>query len=77
MQVFTEKTLISSRPATRQDVIYTATMTGLSKVNKDIKEERDKVSFSIEEFTNWYHGGADAVKEKRFLGERSFLDCFK
>lgn len=37
-------------------------------MNPDIKEEREKVSFNIEEFTNWYHRGADKVEEKRFLG---------
>lgn len=44
-------------------------MTALSKImNPDIREEREKVSFNIEEFTNWYHGGAEKVEEKRFLG---------
>lgn len=44
-------------------------MTALSKIiNPDIQEERKKVSFNIEEFTNWYHGGAEKVAEKRFLG---------
>ncbi|CRK95525.1 CLUMA_CG008994, isoform A [Clunio marinus] len=47
-------------------------MTALSKINKDIKEEREKVKFNIEEFTNWYYGGADKVEEKRFL-ENFFL----
>lgn len=42
-----------------------------SKVNKDLKEERDKVTFNVEEFTNWYHDGAENVKEKRFFGEIS------
>lgn len=67
-------------------------MTALSKImNPDIQEERKKVSFNIEEFTNWYHGGAEKVEEKRFLGDylvplmtscfiREFLtkcsDCF-
>ena len=41
-----------------------------SKVNQDLKEERDKVTFNIEEFTNWYHGGPEKVKEKRFFGEK-------
>lgn len=40
----------------------------LSKMNPDIKEEREKVTFDIEEFTNWYYKGADKVEEKRFLG---------
>lgn len=44
-------------------------MPALSKMNQDIKEERDKVSFDLEEFTNWYYKGADKVEEKRFLGE--------
>lgn len=39
-----------------------------SKVNRDLKEERDKVTFNVEEFTNWYYGGAEEVREKRFLG---------
>lgn len=42
-----------------------------SKVNPDIKEEREKVMFNVAEFTNWYHGGAEKVEEKRFLGKRS------
>jgi hypothetical protein len=42
-------------------------------MNKDLKEERDKVPFDIEEFTNWLYGGADEVKEKRFLGEKILL----
>lgn len=47
-------------------------MTALSKImNPDIREEREKVSFNIEEFTNWYHGGVDKVEEKRFLGKKS------
>ena len=40
-----------------------------TKVNSDIKEERDKVLFNVEEFTNWYHGGKNKVDEKRFLGD--------
>jgi hypothetical protein len=40
-----------------------------SKMNPDLKEERGKVPFSVEEFTNWFHDGAEKVKEKRFLGE--------
>jgi len=38
-------------------------------MNKDIKDERDKVQFSIDELRNWYHGGEDAVQRKRFLGK--------
>lgn len=44
-----------------------------SKMNPDIKEERDKVSFNVEELTNWIYGSADKVKEKRFLGK--FTTC--
>lgn len=43
-------------------------MTTHSKMNQDIREEREKVTFNIEEFTNWYYKGADKVEEKRFLG---------
>lgn len=39
-----------------------------SKINPDIQVERDNVNFNIEEFTNWFHGGADKVEEKRFMG---------
>lgn len=38
------------------------------KVNKDLQDERDKIDFDIEEFTNWFYKGADKVEEKRFLG---------
>lgn len=38
-------------------------------MNNDIKEERSKVSFNIDEFTNWYHGGFENVKKKRFIGK--------
>lgn len=41
------------------------------KVNPDLKEERDKIGFDVEEFTNWYYKGADKVEEKRFLGINS------
>lgn len=37
-------------------------------MNKDLKDERDKVPFDIEELTNWFYGDAEKVKEKRFLG---------
>lgn len=48
-------------------------MPAVSKINPDLKEERDKVGFNVEEFTNWYYGGADNVKEKRFFG-KNFTD---
>lgn len=38
------------------------------KMNKDLKEERDRIPFDIEELTNWYYGGADKVKRRRFFG---------
>lgn len=41
----------------------------ISKINPDLQEARDKVSFKVQDFTNWYFGGADKVEEKRFLGE--------
>lgn len=41
-----------------------------SKINPDIKEERDKIQFNIEEFTNWFHGGKEKVEEKQFLGKK-------
>lgn len=44
-----------------------------SKVNPDLLEERNKVSFNVEEFTNWFYGGAEKVKEKRFLGKNCFV----
>lgn len=43
-----------------------------SKINKDLQEERDSVAFNVSELTNWYYGGAESVKEKRFL-EGHFL----
>jgi len=42
-------------------------------MNIDIKEEIAKVSFNIDEFTNWYHGGFENVKKKRFI-ESYFLN---
>lgn len=41
----------------------------LKKVNPDLQEERKKCTFNQEEFTNWYHGGAKKVEEKRWRGE--------
>ncbi|KAG5668402.1 hypothetical protein PVAND_016342 [Polypedilum vanderplanki] len=52
-------------------------MPAISKtINKDLKEERDKVKFNIEEFTNWFYGGSEKVLEKRkienyFLSDKS------
>lgn len=46
-------------------------MTVYSKINPDLTVARGKVTFDVSEFTNWYHGGADKVKEKRFLGKAS------
>ncbi|XP_037030300.1 probable peroxisomal acyl-coenzyme A oxidase 1 [Bradysia coprophila] len=47
-------------------------MSAAPKINKDLKEEREKVTFEIEEFTKWYHGGVKELQEKRFL-ENYFL----
>lgn len=49
-------------------------MSADQKINKDLKEERDKVTFSIEEFAKWYHGGAKQLHEKRFLGNKNLFD---
>ena len=48
----------------------------VSKINPDIQEEREKVGFDVEEFTNWYHGGAKNVEEKRFYGKTDFINNF-
>lgn len=42
-----------------------------TKENKNLREERSKVTMNIEEFSSWYHGGAVQLQEKRFLGESS------
>ena len=42
-------------------------------MNPDIKEERSKVLFSVKEFADWFHGGSESLKEKRFLGKVSKL----
>lgn len=52
-------------------------MKELNQMNKELKEERDNVPFNIEEFTNWFYGGADKVKEKRFLGINTQHDPLK
>ncbi len=44
-------------------------MTVNPKMNQDLREERQKVTFNVEEFTNWYHGGVENVKDKRYLGK--------
>lgn len=48
-------------------------MSADQKINKDLKEERDKVTFEIEEFAKYYHGGAKQLHEKRFLGNRKLI----
>jgi acyl-CoA oxidase len=45
-------------------------MQKLSKINTDLQEERNKVQFNIEEFTNWFYSGKENVEKKRFLGEK-------
>lgn len=45
-------------------------MTVKTKVNQDLLEEREKVTFSVVEFTNWYYGGEANVKDKRYLGKK-------
>lgn len=44
------------------------------KVNQDLQEERQKVSFNVEEFTNWYYGGEANVKDKRYLGKHIVME---
>lgn len=39
------------------------------KTNADLLKERSKVKFDVEEFTNFFYGGADKVAKKRFLGK--------
>lgn len=43
-------------------------MTVKTKLNQDLKVEREKLLFNVEEFTNWYYGGEQNVKDKRYLG---------
>lgn len=54
-------------------------MTQSARINPDLTEERQKVSFKVEDFTNWFHDGAEKVKQKRFYGEirEKFLFCFQ
>lgn len=40
-----------------------------SKINPDLQEERNKINFNIEEFTNFYYNGAEKVAEKRKWGK--------
>lgn len=44
-------------------------MPKISKINKDLQDERDKVKFNVEEFTNWFYDGEKNVAEKRSLGK--------
>lgn len=41
------------------------------KVNQDLNEERQKITFNVEEFTKWYYGGEANVKDKRYVGKSS------
>lgn len=46
-------------------------MPTISKVvNKDLKDERDKVKFNVDEFSNWFYGSAEKVEEKRKIGTK-------
>ncbi|KAJ6633224.1 putative peroxisomal acyl-coenzyme A oxidase 1 [Pseudolycoriella hygida] len=47
--------------------LFLVTMTVKTTLNQDLKEEREKVPFVVEEFTNWFHGGEANVKDKRYL----------
>lgn len=44
-----------------------------TKVNQDLQDERNKISFNVEEFTNWYYGGEANVRDKRYL-EKVIID---
>lgn len=46
-------------------------MSSKNTINKDLQEERDKINFNIEEFTNFFYNGADKVSEKRDLGRKN------
>jgi hypothetical protein len=48
-----------------------------SKVNPDIQEERKRVQFNVEEFTNWFYGGKENVDRKRSLGKNFFKELLK
>jgi len=49
------------------------TMSITKEMNSELKEERDKVPFNVEELTNWLYGGTEKVKEKRFLGSETVI----
>jgi hypothetical protein len=40
------------------------------KINPDLVEERQKVAFDVQEFSNWYYGGAKNVENLDFMGKR-------
>lgn len=42
-------------------------------MNRELRDEREKVPFNVEELTEWLYGGADKVKEKRFLGSETVI----
>jgi hypothetical protein len=39
-------------------------------VSKELQEERNKIKFNIEEFTNWYYGGSEKVQKSKSLGDK-------
>ncbi|KAG5667344.1 hypothetical protein PVAND_015327 [Polypedilum vanderplanki] len=41
-------------------------------MSKELQEERNKIKFNVEEFTNWFYGGPENVKRKNSL-ENYFL----
>ncbi|XP_037948738.1 probable peroxisomal acyl-coenzyme A oxidase 1 [Teleopsis dalmanni] len=45
-----------------------------SRVNPDLQKERDSTSFSIQEFQEWWAGGAEKLREKREIEEYLFKD---
>lgn len=63
--------VISEQAVNKQLIltIFLVEMTVKTKLNQDLKEEREKIPFNVEEFTNWYYGGAANVKDKIYLGK--------
>ena len=42
----------------------------MSEMSSELREERVKVKFNVDEFTNWYYGGAENLERKRSLGDK-------
>lgn len=44
----------------------------MSKINPDLIKERQNCTFKIEEFAEWWNGGALKLKERRERGKLFF-----